>query len=431
MKKLFFILLLFLPLVLFAQMRPMGPNPFIIPMDKIIYEVVSLSSDNYGKSKIAVSIKAPYEFLVFTRSPERTSKDFIGSFDISIEIFDKDMNSIDRKIKQEILELNSEEKKLLHDKFYEASFNFDVNPGDYKIIIELNDRESDKSVRKEIKSFKAKDYKSKTISDISFLQQQNDSLNLSNFSNNVSFGENTLIYAEMSGYDPNQDKLNLKIIRINEKKRDSVFSIDIPSENIYKKSHDNTHNNSKDLNLYTIKFPLKTDTLEISKYELLIEDTQQSKVPVSKKEFEVVWYKMPFSLRDFDMAQKQLKLITNEKEFDELRSGSKTVQREKFLEFWKKKDPTPNTLYNELMTEFFKRVDFAMMNYSSVQTPDGSETDRGKTYILYGKPDNVDRKLIPNEAPVEVWSYTKLSKKYIFIDESRQGNYKLASIEKE
>jgi GWxTD domain-containing protein len=139
---------------------------------------------------------------------------------------------------------------------------------------------------------------------------------------------------------------------------------------------------------------------------------------------------MPFSLRDFDIAQKYLKLITSENEFDNLKSGSKNVQREKFIEFWKKHDPTPSTAYNELMTEFYKRVDYSIINFSTVSTPDGSETDRGKTYILNGKPDETERTLNPNEAPFEIWTYKKINKKYIFIDESRQGNYKLASIEK-
>ena len=431
MKKLILILILLVPITMAAQMRPMGQNPFMAPMERLFYEVSSLPSENAGKSTISISIKAPYEFLVFTKSPERTAKDFIGSFDITIEIFDKNKNSIDRRIKQEIKELSNDEKKLLRDKFYEASFSFDVNPGDYNISIEFNDRESDNSIRKEVKLFKAKDYKTKTLSDILFYPSfQVDSTHPVNFTSNIPFGENCILYSEMSGYDPQSDKLVLKMYKLKDKKQDSILSFQIPKENILKKSASVQNGNINTNEIYEIKLPLKTDTFEISKYEMTIESSSQDPKYITKKMFEIQWFKMPFSLRDFEMAQKYLKLITTTQEFDMLQSGSKTEQREKFLDFWKKRDPTPLTAYNELMTEFYKRVDYSIMNFSTVSVPDGSSSDRGKAFILYGKPDNTERTLIPNEAPTEVWTYQKLGKKYIFVDDSRQGNYKLSAVEK-
>jgi GWxTD domain-containing protein len=427
MKKLL-LFLVFLPIAAFPQMRMQGNGPFNGPIERLIYDVSSLPANDLNKSRISVSIKAPYEFLVFTKSPERTSKDFIGSFDLSIEIFDKNKNSVDRKIKQEVLELSKLEKSNLRDKFYEASFDFDVDPGEYNIILEFNDRESDNSIRREIKIFKAKEYKQKNISDILFFPPLVvDSIKPINYSGNIPFGESCSLYAELSGYQPEKDQLILRLFKMNDKKRDSVYSLSIPREYIHKKTAENKIDTISGLSV--IEMPFKTDTFAISKYEIQIENASNSQIS-TKKMFDIQWYKMPFSLRDFDIAQKYLKLITSENEFDNLKSGSKNVQREKFIEFWKKHDPTPSTAYNELMTEFYKRVDYSIINFSTVSTPDGSETDRGKTYILNGKPDETERTLNPNEAPFEIWTYKKINKKYIFIDESRQGNYKLASIEK-
>jgi len=430
MKKIIIFLLILLPIISLSQMRMMGPSPFMMPTERIFWEAVSVPSGESGKSKIMVSVKAPYEFLVFTKSPERTSKDFIGSFDISIEIFDKNDNYIDRIIKQEIIELYSEEKKFSRDKFYESSFSFNITPGEYKITCEFSDRESNKNQKKEFKSFKAKNFSEKNISDILFLPPYADSTVSSNFLSSIQFGENCILYTECSGFNPGEEKLKLTLYKMTERKRDSVFSLIILPEHIYRKTFNKSNTGNKNIqDIFLVKVPLRTDTLEIARYEASIETVSGAKKMISKKEFEIIWHKMPFSLRDFDLAQKQLKLITREDEFDELKSGSKSIQREKFLEFWRKRDPTPTTAYNEIMTEFFKRVDFSIMNYSTVSAPDGSVTDRGRYYILYGKPDNIERRLIPNEAPYEIWTYSKFNKKYIFSDDSRQGNYKLVSIE--
>ncbi len=415
MKKILFLLIL--PIICFSQMRMMGPTPFALPSERFFYEALSVPSES-GKSRILTTVKIPYEFLVFTKSPERTSKDFIGSFDVSIEIFDKEGNYLDRRIKQEIIELNTDERKATRDKFFETSFTFEVEPGEYKINFELSDRESQKSVKREIKKFTAKDFKSPSISDILFSQSDNGIKGDRNLTGGIPFGENSIIQAKITGIEPAVNKIKFTLTKIIEKKREIVLSTEMNPDHFIKEN-----------NISSLSFPFRSDTLEISRYEALLETELSGKKISSKKDFEIIWYKMPFSLRDFDMAQSQLKLILSEDEFKQLRSGSKFEQREKFLDFWRKKDPTPNTAYNEIMTEFFRRVDFAIMNYSSVSNPDGSQTDRGKQYILFGKPDNIERKLIPNEAPLEIWTYQKLNKKYIFVDNSRQGNYILSSVE--
>jgi len=163
------------------------------------------------------------------------------------------------------------------------------------------------------------------------------------------------------------------------------------------------------------------------RYEITLSSNSNFEMPV-KKIFDILWQKMPFSLRDFVKAQNYLKLITTEREFKELRAGSISVQREKFLEFWNKRNPN-NGAYNKLMAEFYTRVDYAIMNFSSVTKPDGSDSDRGKTHILYGKPDEISRRLDPKEPPRETWIYNKLNKKFTFVDESRQGNYILITTE--
>jgi GWxTD domain-containing protein len=78
---------------------------------------------------------------------------------------------------------------------------------------------------------------------------------------------------------------------------------------------------------------------------------------------------------------------------DEERSAFKRLQtdeeREQFIEsFWMRRDPTPDTVENEFKEEHYRRIAYANEHYAS-GIP-GWKTDRGKIYIMYGPPDELD-----------------------------------------
>ena len=81
------------------------------------------------------------------------------------------------------------------------------------------------------------------------------------------------------------------------------------------------------------------------------------------------------------------------------------------------------------MTEYFRRVDYAFSNFRTLKEENGVLTDRGRIYILYGKPTSIERSLAPGGPPRELWTYASLNKEFIFEDPSRQGNYKLTATE--
>jgi GWxTD domain-containing protein len=78
---------------------------------------------------------------------------------------------------------------------------------------------------------------------------------------------------------------------------------------------------------------------------------------------------------------------------DEERSAFKHLQtdeeREQFVEqFWKRRDPTPDTEENEYKEELYRRIAYSNEHYAS-GIP-GWKTDRGMIYIKYGPPDEID-----------------------------------------
>src|SRR2546423_1929990 len=64
-------------------------------------------------------------------------------------------------------------------------------------------------------------------------------------------------------------------------------------------------------------------------------------------------------------------------------------ERENFIElFWRRRDPDPDTDENEYREEYYERIAYANEHYAS-GIP-GWKTDRGRVYIMYGKPDELE-----------------------------------------
>jgi GWxTD domain-containing protein len=81
-------------------------------------------------------------------------------------------------------------------------------------------------------------------------------------------------------------------------------------------------------------------------------------------------------------------IITDEERrtFLELQTNE---EREQFIEaFWQRRDPTPDTVENEFKEEHYRRIAYANERFSS-GIP-GWRTDRGRIYIMWGKPDNLE-----------------------------------------
>jgi GWxTD domain-containing protein len=64
-------------------------------------------------------------------------------------------------------------------------------------------------------------------------------------------------------------------------------------------------------------------------------------------------------------------------------------EREQFIEqFWQRRSPDPDSVDNPFKEEHYRRIAYANEHYAS-GIP-GWKTDRGRIYIMYGKPDSLD-----------------------------------------
>lgn len=68
---------------------------------------------------------------------------------------------------------------------------------------------------------------------------------------------------------------------------------------------------------------------------------------------------------------------------------SNDEERDKFIEaFWQRRDPTPDTPENEYKDDIYRRIAYANEHFAA-GIP-GWKTDRGRIYIMYGPPDEID-----------------------------------------
>ncbi len=143
-------------------------------------------------------------------------------------------------------------------------------------------------------------------------------------------------------------------------------------------------------------------------------------------EFEIFWDRPPFSLRNLNYAIDLAYYILTDEEFDKLKDAKKEEQEQKFFDLWRKFDTDTTTLFNEALAVYYSRVDYAFFNYQTINEPDGAKTERGKIYILYGKPTSTSREIDKDAITREIWYYDRLHKKFIFL--SKDGKFVLESI---
>lgn len=124
------------------------------------------------------------------------------------------------------------------------------------------------------------------------------------------------------------------------------------------------------------------------------------------------------------------------------------------VDFWKRRDPTPETAANEFRTQYYARV--AQADKAFRAGIPGWLTDRGRIYILLGPPTDVIRKSMGEstvelskrnrdlssdlleegtrtERPTEIWIYNQYPDYFsgplrlVFVDYESNGDYKLTT----
>jgi GWxTD domain-containing protein len=125
---------------------------------------------------------------------------------------------------------------------------------------------------------------------------------------------------------------------------------------------------------------------------------------------------------ELDQEFDQAKYIAIKGEIDHFKSlKGEDAKRKALLDFWNRRDEDKSTPVNETKQEHLKRVEYANSQYRSGKK-DGWKTDRGRVYITYGPPDEVERHVNEIDSkPYEIWYYHSIQGGVEFIFGDRTG----------
>ena len=131
------------------------------------------------------------------------------------------------------------------------------------------------------------------------------------------------------------------------------------------------------------------------------------------------------------IAKEPLALIAESGELSKYSKELSLRAKRRFLtEFWRRRDPTPNTPVNEIRLRFYDGVadaNEAFRERGRSAVP-GWKTDRGRIYVRNGAPDEkLERIQAGSSPPYEVWRFRRgKDRYYIFADRSNGvGIYEL------
>jgi GWxTD domain-containing protein len=188
----------------------------------------------------------------------------------------------------------------------------------------------------------------------------------------------------------------------------------------------------------------------------------------SQAEFDVLWDVdswRPDAAEFYDITAQTL--LTQEEAYN-FRQLSRGEKEAKLAGVWRAIDPTPDTAENELHSEFLNRIAYANAHYTVFDK--GMFSDRGRIWIQFGEPDEVQIERLPvsektlgvvvdgqipkaskdlltnpdtgvvDTRPYEIWTYNlrghemvprhrmnevSAGMKFVFVDEQGYGDYTL------
>ena len=118
-------------------------------------------------------------------------------------------------------------------------------------------------------------------------------------------------------------------------------------------------------------------------------DPLKRPIPESQKKANAKALRQELSKTYKKWLEEDVRWIITDEERKAFMQLSNDEERDQFIEaFWQRRDPTPDTEENEFKEEHYRRIAYANEHFAA-GIP-GWKTDRGRIYIVFGPPDEID-----------------------------------------
>jgi GWxTD domain-containing protein len=380
-------------------------------------EVFRTIAEDFKKGKIFIYSQIVRDDLTFVKDDTTTRYHARFEWEVSVMDDDEEKRFGTKNIARDIYANSYDETNDREDKIF-LNTDFEIPPGDYIIFLEMRDLNTKKRFTREVETemFDVED-EAINMSDILFVDEiKPDSGDIKKryrprVQNNFS-RESPLVYIYTE-----------------------VYSEEVPAT---LSLHYQLQNKEEEVELDTVvvaqaSAPLTSFIMQIDKrkltrsfYRVYAQLKRGSDHVERSRPLTFYWVSLPETHEDLSSAIKQMRYILDSDSLDYYEEEATTEEQQKFFtKFWKSRDPNPETDSNELMEEYFSRVNFANREFSSY-SDDGWLSDRGRILIKFGYPDDVERHPFEmNSVPYVIWRYFGLRKVFVFADRSGFGDYRL------
>lgn len=407
-----------------------------------------------GKTNLSLIFRFDNDFMPYKKiSPSDdiippSGMDFFTIARLNSEIFkgkatrrnNSNVETVTRDLWVDTLYTKTFEETESKSLYASGSLSNTLMPGSYNYVLQLSLMENTRDRNSGRQNVRIWDWANKPTGEIYLInkEQEDNSMLLMNLNDNVLFGKDFKILARIPKYsDDTSYTIEVSKASINRRdttKSESIYSASIDNDNIRKgvipqlSQGENPSltliETDMDFNYAVISIP--NSTFENSAYLAEIKSSDSDKA-IAKSFFRSYWRNMPASLLNLDIALDNMKFIISEDELKKLKSGNSQEKEKKFRTFWDSKDPTPNTVYNELMAEYYRRIDYAFKEYSNPGNLLGYDSDQGEVYIKYGPPISKDRQFPTSGQVLEIWKYQ--NRTFVFEKTTGFGDFVLKAAE--
>ncbi len=419
MKKLVVVVLMSVLCLLARAQVEVTQNPATDISSTFDVDAISFASTTSKQSRLDLYAAIPYEQLSFVKLDDK----FVASYEVTVNIFDSSKTLVLEKVWTEEVKVAVFEQSVSTGSYSLIQRSFELGPGFYQIVIQCRDLES-RVARRVAKQLTISDYSRPgfQMSDIMIIGRLTVVGEKKSITPSISANVGTIpaplhLFFEVYN-EPKLDTVMFSVVVLTDKneqisKVDTMLSIR-PGRNKIFLQYDHS-------------------VLPIGNYKMFVQAlpgkpaVENKPLTTTSRFFSVRWAGMPKSVKDLEVAIDQLRYIAKDKELDRIKDALTEEERQKlFLEFWKKRDPNPNTTRNEKMEEYYGRVEYANKHFKHYT--EGWRTDMGMVFIIFGSPSNVDRHPFDSDSkPYEVWSYYDLNYNFVFIDQTGFGDYRLTT----
>ncbi len=397
---------------LFAQVEYSRKSQNYTLLPKFYIDLDNYADQDSAKSKIDVFLKIPYSNITFIKTPIGYS----ARYSVTVSFYDSDKDNLLLE-KQWNEKVNTQNFKLTSSS---TSFNlsyksFSLNPGEYSFECKVEDLESRKYYSYDQKIKLRAFSPNLDLSDIvivsEFIETQEGTKIIPNIANLVTSKDTSLSFF-YEVYQKGDSTLNVSY---------TIFDMEgVGLAKVDKKIQVVDGRNEIHETLDKIKFALGDYQLTVS-----VLDSNGTLLKSIKKIFYSKIFGFPSSVRDLDKSIRELRYIARADELSEIEKGKTYSDRLKlFIDFWKRLDPSPNTVENETLNEYYRRVEYANKHFGGYF--EGWRSDMGMVYITLGPPDQVTRHPYEIDSkPYEIWEYYFINRTFIFVDYTNFGDYRL------